>query len=236
MCLLPFRPDYPETDSFLEEHYSSEELEGKYKNKKVLLETVGLPFVDIKPVIGIISRLADQKGFDLIAEAIDDIVKLDVQLVILGTGDPKYHTLLEKWQKKYPDNIATLLKFDESLAHLIEAGSDIFLMPSKYEPSGLNQMYSLKYGTIPVVRKTGGLADSIIDYATDNTKGNGFVFEDYKSSEMLKALENALDLFQDSKSWQKLMKRGMKLEFTWQAAAEKYVKLYSKLENSKRRK
>ena len=225
----------PETDSFLEENYSIDEPEGKIKNKKQLLETVGLPFNVSKPVIGIISRLADQKGFDLIAEAIDDIVKLNVQLVVLGTGDPKYHTLLEKWQKKYPDNIAIILKFDESLAHLIEAGSDIFLMPSKYEPSGLNQMYSLKYGTIPVVRKTGGLADTIMDYTKDSTKGNGFVFEEYQSAKMLEALQNALVVFQDTKTWQKLMKRGMKLEFTWQAAAEKYIKLYSKLENTKRR-
>lgn len=226
----------PQTDKFLPEKYSAEEIEGKTKNKEELLLRVGLPYHESVPLIGIISRLADQKGFDLIAEAIGDIVKLNAQLVILGTGDPKYHTLIEKWQKKYPKNVAAILRFDEEMAHLIEAGSDLFLMPSKYEPSGLNQMYSLRYGTIPVVRKTGGLADTIIDYNEDNVKGNGFVFENYSSAEMIDALKRAIDLFADAKTWQKLIKRCMKMEFTWQAAAEKYVKLYSKLDNFKRRK
>ena len=226
----------PEKDKFLEDKYSIADLSGKLANKRILLEKFGLPFDEKTPVIGIVSRIADQKGFDLITKAIKDIVGLKAQLVILGTGDPEYHKLLQKWQKDYSKNVAVSLKFDEELAHLIEAGSDMFLMPSKYEPSGLNQMYSLKYGTIPIVRKTGGLADTISDYTADNMKGNGFVFEAYNSNEMLAAIKNAIDLYEDSKSWQKLMKRAMKLDFSWQTAADKYIKLYSKIESPKKRK
>lgn len=161
---------------------------------------------------------------------------MNIQIVILGTGDKKVMKFLERIGAKYPEKFAVLLRFDEKMAHLIEAGSDIFLMPSRYEPCGLNQMFSLKYGTIPVVRKTGGLADTIVDYIEDPSKGNGFVFERYDRQDMLAALRNAVDLFSDTSTWQKLMKRGMRLNFSWQAAAEKYVKIYNKLDSIKRKK
>ncbi|NOY59799.1 MAG: glycogen synthase GlgA [Calditrichaeota bacterium] len=226
----------PEKDSYLENKYDSTNLDGKIENKKILLKKSKLPFDESVPVIGIISRLTDQKGFDLIAEAIDKIIKLNVQLVVLGMGDSKYQKLFKDISKKHPQNVAVFLRFDEELAHLIEAGSDIFLMPSRYEPCGLNQMYSLKYGTVPVVRKTGGLADTIVDFIEDPNKGNGFSFEAYESGAMLQAIKKAVDTFKDQKTWQKLIKRGMRQDFSWHVAADKYVKLYSKLESNKRKK
>jgi starch synthase len=177
----------------------------------------------------------DQKGFDLIAEAIEKIVSLNVQLVLLGTGSDEYHKFFKKAAKDHPKNVAAFLKFDEELAHLIEAGSDMFLMPSKFEPCGLNQMYSLRYGTVPIVRKTGGLADTIVDFVQEPEKGNGFVFEEYTSKAMLNAIQNAVKAFGDNKNWLKIQKRGMKADFSWQHSAENYVKVYQKLESKKRK-
>ena len=154
-------------------------------------------------------------------------------MVILGLGEEKYHKLLTKASKKLSKNLSALLMFDEKMAHLIEAGADIFLMPSRFEPCGLNQMYSLKYGTVPVVRRTGGLADTIIDFVQDPDKGNGFVFDNYESRDMLNSLQNAIKAFQDQKTWKKLQKRGMRANFSWNAAAENYVKVYQKLETRK---
>ncbi len=165
---------------------------------------------------------------------IDKIPALKSQLIVLGLGEEKYQKLLLKAAKERPDNIAVFLKFDEQLAHLIEAGADIFLMPSRFEPCGLNQMYSLKYGTVPVVRRTGGLADTIVDFIRDPEKGNGFVFDAYESKAMLNALQNAVKAFQDQKTWKKIQKRGMRANFSWKAAAENYVKVYQKLEYKKK--
>ena len=226
----------PETDKFIKAQYSAANLKDKLKNKIALLEKCEMPFDESTPLVGMISRLDSQKGFDLFEQSIKDLIKMNIQIVILGTGDKKVMKFLERIGAKYPEKFAVLLRFDEKMAHLIEAGSDIFLMPSRYEPCGLNQMFSLKYGTIPVVRKTGGLADTIVDYIEDPSKGNGFVFERYDRQDMLAALRNAVDLFSDTSTWQKLMKRGMRLNFSWQAAAEKYVKIYNKLDSIKRKK
>ena len=226
----------PETDKEIEENYSVNNLKGKSANKKALLKMMNLTFDESVPLIGMVSRLAWQKGFELVAESIDQLMKLNVQLVILGTGSAEYQNMLEKLKEKYPENIAIAIKFDNTLAHLIEAGSDIFLMPSRYEPCGLNQMYSLRYGTVPVVRKTGGLADTVINYENDSNKGNGFVFEAYSSSEMVSAVKNAIEIFKDTKTWQKVVKRGMKQDFSWKSVAENYIKLYSRLDNRNRKK
>ena len=223
----------PENDQYLEHHYSVADTSGKIENKKLLAQKSNLQFDDHVPLIGMISRLVDQKGFDLVADVLDKIVALNAQLVILGTGEEKYHSIFKKAAQKYPGRIAVFLKFDEELAHLIEAGSDLFLMPSRFEPCGLNQMYSLKYGTVPVVRKTGGLADTIVDFIKHPEKGNGFVFEAYESNELLSALQNALKTFQDQKIWKKIQKRGMKADFSWKSSAENYVKVYQKLVNRK---
>lgn len=219
----------PEVDAYLPANYSLNSLSGKLDNKKVLAEKFGLPYKENIPVIGMISRLVDQKGFDLLEEIIEPFVKMNLQLVILGTGAPKYHTLFKQLNKKYPDTIGIHLNFNEELAHLIEAGSDMFLMPSKYEPCGLNQMFSLKYGTVPVVRKTGGLADTIIEFDSESGMGNGFVFEDYASGQLLDAIKRAVKLYHEPKIWKKIMKNGMKQDFSWNASAKKYYKVYEKI-------
>ena len=224
----------PEKDQFITS-YNANDLSGKQENKKALAEKANLRFDEKTPIIGIVSRLVDQKGFDLIAEVINKIISLKVQLVILGTGDDKYHKFFNKAAKSHPNNIAAFLKFDEELAHLIEAGSDMFLMPSRFEPCGLNQMYSLRYGTVPIVRKTGGLADTIVDFVQEPDKGNGFVFEEYNSNAMLNAMQNAVKAFQDQKNWNKIQRRGMKADFSWMQSADNYVKLYQKLENKRRK-
>lgn len=218
----------PETDSLIPKNYSIDSLHNKEKNKKALCNQINLPFDEKIPLIGIISRLADQKGFDLIADVVDDIFSLDIQFVLLGTGDPKYHNLFEKLAKKYPKKLAVNLRFDNKLAHLIEAGADMFLMPSKYEPCGLNQLYSLKYGTVPVVRETGGLADTIQDFDEKNGTGNGFTFKNYNSQELLETIKRALQIFPEKKLWQKIQITGMKQDYSWLQSARKYLDLYEK--------
>jgi starch synthase len=219
----------PSVDELIPQRYDVRSLDLKVENKKALLERVGLPFDERIPVIGIISRLADQKGFDLIGEVLDEMIGLKVQLVVLGTGEKKYHDLFEKATRKHPRNVGISLTFNEELAHLIEAGSDMFLMPSRYEPCGLNQIYSLRYGTVPVVRATGGLDDTIEEYHASTGAGTGFKFARYESSEMLKALGRAVKAWGDQAGWRKLMKNGMAKDFSWEASARKYIQLYRSL-------
>ncbi|MFC1514055.1 glycogen synthase GlgA [candidate division KSB1 bacterium] len=219
----------PETDKLIPVNYTYGEIAKKLDNKKALLETFGMPFKESIPVIGIVSRLADQKGFDLLESAIDDIIKMKVQLVVLGTGDKKYHTMMETLSKKHPKNIGTMLTFDEKIAHLIEAGSDMFFMPSRYEPCGLNQMFSLKYGTVPIVRSVGGLADTIQEFDPKKNTGNGFCFKEYDAKKMLETIKRAVKLFEDAKTWKKIIKNGMKQDFSWTASAKKYTKLYDRI-------
>ncbi|MDP4175204.1 MAG: glycogen synthase GlgA [Bacteroidota bacterium] len=220
----------PELDSFIPHKFSAKNLEEKSENKKVLCEKFNLTYNPDVPIIAVISRLVDGKGFDLIAEIIEDILQLDVQMVLLGTGEKKYHKLFEEMQANYSTKFSCFLGFDDELAHLIEAGSDMFLMPSRYEPCGLNQMYSLSYGTVPVVRETGGLADTVERVNEKEETGNGFVFKKYDSSELLKELKRAVKIFQQEKKlWTKIQKNGMKSDFTWQSSAKKYVELYKKL-------
>ncbi|TKJ41232.1 starch synthase [candidate division LCP-89 bacterium B3_LCP] len=216
----------PEKDSLIAHNFNPQDLEGKEENKKALLERFDLEYNPDIPVIGIISRLADQKGFDLISEVLNKIAALDVQMVILGTGAKKYHTLFNKAAKKYPNKISVQLTFNNQLAHQIEAGCDLFLMPSRYEPCGLNQMYSFMYGTVPIVRSTGGLADTVVDIDKNSKDGTGFVFQKYDASEMLDAIKRALKLYQDRDKWQKLQIRGMNQDFSWRTSAKKYVEIY----------
>ncbi len=176
-----------------------------------------------------ISRLADQKGLDLLQQAAPALMKLPIQLVVLGTGDRKYHRFLENLRKKYPRKVGIKLGFSTELAHLIEAGADIFLMPSRYEPCGLNQLYSLKYGTVPVVRATGGLDDTIEDYDPQRNKGTGFKFFHYDARDFLTAVQRALRLYSDRDAWLRLVRAGMARDFSWQVSAKKYIQLYKKL-------
>jgi len=219
----------PEVDTLIAANYSRRDFTGKMANKKFLVESLGLSFDENTAVIGTVSRLTDQKGFDLIAEALDEMLKMNVQYILLGTGDEMYHKLFMKFAQKYPRKISVNLKFDNQLAHQIEAGCDMFLMPSQFEPCGLNQLYSLKYGTIPIVRATGGLVDTVKQIDSDLKRGCGFVFTDYSSRAMLAEVRRAVDIFQNKENWRMLMTRAMKLDFSWRMAAEKYEQLYETL-------
>jgi len=211
----------PETDQFIFKNYSAQQLDKRYENKAALQKFCNLPVKDVL-LIGMVSRLAEQKGWDILGEAIDPICEYDLQLVILGTGDLKYHILLEEIQKKYPQRCAVYLKFDEVLAHRIYASSDVFLMPSRYEPCGLGQMISLKYGAVPLVFKTGGLADTI-------SSKNGFVFDVYKKEELINKIKEALNLYRNKNRWISLVKRTFTYNFSWQESAKEYIRLYQKL-------
>ena len=219
----------PEKDHLIERQYSLANLENKNVNKRKLLEKMGLPFREKTPVIGIISRLVSQKGFDLIAEIFEDLMKIDLQAVLLGSGEDEYEEMFEAAAKKHPKKIAAYIGFNNELSHMIEAGADMFLMPSQYEPCGLNQIYSLKYGTVPIVRKTGGLADTVKDW-DENIKdesGNGFAFEDYSSAELLSTITRAVSFFADKKIWTKIVENGMNSDFSWKRSAENYLDVYN---------
>jgi starch synthase len=211
----------PEKDKFIAKNFSLDNPQGKYKNKEDLQKLCHLPTKGDIPLLGIVSRLAQQKGFDILAEAIDSICKMKLQLAILGTGDVKYHLILENMVKKYPKVISLHLKFDDPLAHKIYAGSDIFLMPSKYEPCGLGQMISFRYGTIPLVFKTGGLADTV-------NKDNGFVFQDYTKEDLIKTINKAITTYENKNKWSQLIRNAMQCNFSWKESAKKYQQLYAK--------
>ena len=211
----------PGTDKFIMQNFSLANLEDKALNKEDLQKTCNLPVNKNIPVLGMVSRLAEQKGFDIFAQGLDELCKRNVQLVILGAGDLKYRDVLKSAAEKYPEVISVNLKFDDPLAHKIYAGSDIFLMPSKYEPCGLGQLISLRYGTIPLVFKTGGLADTI-------NKTNGFVFSQYSAEELLKLINKAIAVFKNKTKWVSLINHAMECNFSWKVSADKYVQLYAK--------
>jgi starch synthase len=176
-----------------------------------------------------ISRLTPQKGFDLIEAVLDQLLAQDIHIALLGSGDPHYEEFFSQAAARFPAKIAARLGFDEALAHRIEAGADIFLMPSLYEPCGLNQMFSLKYGTIPVVRSVGGLKDTVEDYNPAAGTGTGFTFEKYHPEALLEAIDRALQALQDGTAWMALCRRAMKMDFSWHRSAEKYSALYQAL-------
>jgi starch synthase len=219
----------PKVDKNIKKAYDAYTCEDKNINKEDLQNISGLTVDKNIPLMGIISRLADQKGFDLIATILPDLLKGTVQFVVLGTGDDKYHILLEKIHKMYPKKTAINLKFDAVLAEKIYAGSDLFLMPSRFEPCGLGQMICLRYGTIPVVRLTGGLSDTISEYNPRTGKGNGFVFSEYESSELYNAVKRGLKLYRDKKAWGQLVKSAMGYDFSWESSAQDYIGLYKKM-------
>ncbi len=220
----------PEKDKQIAKKYSIKNIEAKQENKKQLVEKFGLIYDENKPVIGMISRLDEAKGFDLVQKAFKDLMNLNAQFILLGTGEKKYHTFFEKAVVKYPEKFACYLGFDDSLAHLIEAGSDMYLMPSKVEPCGLNQMYSLVYGTIPIVRKTGGLADTVENYDENTNTGNGFVFIENNEQALVNIVSKSIKIFsEDKKAWLKLQKNGMKSNFTWLSSSKEYIDLYKKI-------
>lgn len=218
----------PSVDELIPAQYTPADMSGKSVCRKELLSRSSLPDGAGAPVIGMVSRLADQKGFDLLKEEADAILATGALLVVLGTGQEEYHTFLAELAGKYPKQVAAHLTFNNELAHLIEAGSDMFLMPSRYEPCGLNQMYSLRYGTVPIVRATGGLVDTVEDFDPAAGTGSGFVFEEYEGKALLEAVVRAVAAYGDKKAWKGLVSRGMALDFSWGTSAGKYVELYGR--------
>ena len=217
----------PRTDPHIAAPFDRKSLSGKKKCKDELIKIFKLKGSQEVPVIGIISRLADQKGFDILAAALDDLMKGDLCVVILGTGDEKYEKQYSALGKKYPGRLGVKIAFDNVLAHKIEAGSDMFLMPSKYEPCGLNQMYSLKYGTIPIVRATGGLEDTIQRFDPETGEGNGFKFTTYSSEALLEETQRAIQVYQDKKTWARLVQNAMRMDFSWKKSAQRYDEIYN---------
>lgn len=217
----------PATDGAIAVNYSTRTRHRKAENKAALQREMGLPERPEVPVIGFISRFASQKGLDLIECVLNDILRMDVQLVFLGSGDGHFVNVIECARLQHPEKVACFVGFNEPLSRRIYAGSDLFLMPSKFEPCGLSQLISLRYGTIPVVRETGGLKDSIRAYNQYTDEGNGFSFANYNAHEMLFCLENAVRYYYDDKPmWDRLMARAMKCNFGWSASASKYRALY----------
>lgn len=217
----------PEIDPYLVSNYSHDNIMGKNECKKEIQQKFDLPIKDNIPIIAIISRLAHQKGLDLVLEIFPDIMKLNIQLIILGTGDPILEQSFIELGKNYPNKASVNILFDNVVSHKIEAGADLFLMPSRYEPCGLNQMYSMIYGTVPIVRRTGGLADTVIDFTEDNKLGSGFVFEEISSNEILATIKRAVRLFEDDQeAWIKLKSKIMQIDFSWERASKSWEKIY----------
>jgi starch synthase len=222
----------PETDTRLKERYSWRNPGGKLANKRELQAIYGLSQDDQAPLFGLVSRLVEQKGLDIVMKAFDRLMALGVQIALLGTGEEKYHRFFEKMNEKYSGRFAARLKFDAVLAEKVYAGSDFFLMPSRFEPCGLGQMISFRFGTLPVVHKTGGLADTVSDCSRNPLGGNGFVFSPFKEEPFLEAVKRAAKTFTNAKKMHALSRRVMKLDFSWKKSAERYDALYRRLAKS----
>ncbi|MBZ5697355.1 MAG: glycogen synthase GlgA [Acidobacteriia bacterium] len=227
----------PAKDKLIAAKYSPKDLSGKLACKKNLLEVFGLPPEAVnRPLIGIVSRFADQKGFDLIAEVAPDLLTEDVAIVALGAGEPKYEKMFHELAELYPEKMSVKVAYDNTLAHKVEAGADMFLMPSRYEPCGLNQIYSLKYGTVPVVRATGGLDDTIEPFDPGTGRGTGFKFQAYDGAALLGAIRQALDVYRNGAAWRRVQANGMAKDFSWRASAIEYARLYEVAWKSRNRK
>ena len=219
----------PGTDNFIKQKYNRRSIDKKVLNKTALQNELNLPINASIPLIGMISRLVEQKGLDIILENISTLLTMPCQLVILGTGESHFEIQLTQWAHKYPNHLNVIIGYDESLAHRIEAASDIYLMPSTFEPCGLNQLYSLRYGTLPIVTPVGGLADTVInasDQNINNGSANGFILKDKTSKALLTTVQAALALYQKPQVWRKLQDNAMKGDFSWQTSAEHYIRVY----------
>ncbi len=217
----------PEVDSLIATRYSASDLSGKQACKCDLLAAFQLPEENLqRPLIGIVSRFADQKGFDLLAQVADELMQEDMAIVALGSGEAKHERMFRELSQQFPERLAVKIAYDNTLAHKIEAGADIFLMPSRYEPCGLNQIYSLRYGTVPVVRATGGLDDTIEPFDPASGRGTGFKFSEYTGPALLAALHEALATYGDKTAWRRLQANGMAKDFSWNASALEYGRLY----------
>ena len=219
----------PKTDNMIFENFDIKSIEKKKDNKEALQKQLGLPVDREKAMIGIVSRLVNQKGFDLMAEAMNELMKLDIQIVVVGTGDARYEEMFKNTAWNNPEKMSANIMFSNELAHKVYAASDLFLMPSAYEPCGLSQLIAYSYGTIPIVRETGGLRDTVTPYNEYTGEGSGFSFYAYNANDMVYVIKMALRLFADKNVWNKLIKNAMKLDFSWKASAKKYRELYKEL-------
>ena len=220
----------PQADPHLLAHYSADALAGKALCKQALQQRQGLS-EQHELLIGMIQRLVEQKGIDIFVHALEALMMLPIQIVILGTGDPKYHEQLQQVAAQFPGRLSVNLKFDNALAHQIEAGSDAFLMPSRFEPCGLNQMYSMRYGTVPIVKRVGGLADTVVDVTPETSRARtatGFVFAEHSAASLLEAVKRALAAFRDHALWNQLVQTGMRQDCSWDHSAREYVKVYER--------
>jgi starch synthase len=220
----------PATDRYLKHHYTREDLTGKAANKASLLDWMNLPAPAGTPLMGIISRMTSQKGFDLLFDTLPETLSMrDLCLVALGSGEWRYEQFFTQLQQRFADRVVFHRGYHDELAHLIEAASDMFLMPSMYEPCGLNQMYSLKYGAVPIVRHTGGLADSVRMWNPQTREGTGIVFNDFDTGGVRWAIDTALDLYKDQDAWRQIVRNGMAQDYSWQQQGRKYVQMYEAL-------
>jgi len=219
----------PETDKLIPKTYSNQNLAGKNQCKLALQRKFYLPEDPNIPLLGVVTRLTWQKGTDLILSTLKQLLSKNIQFVLVGMGDPKEELEYKNLQKEYPNKVGVVIAFNNELAHLVEAGSDIFLMPSRYEPCGLNDKYSLKYGTVPIIFNTGGLVDSVSDYILDKENGTGFIFYQYTQNDFLETIEKALEVFESKDLWVRIMKRGMLKNFSWKNAAKAYLDLFNSI-------
>lgn len=225
----------PETDKFIIANYRIKDLSGKQLCKRALQSKFKLPEKNV-PIVAMITRLTAQKGLDLVVDKFQDLMKVNLQFILLGNGEQRYHKLFQDYAKAFPAKVAVKLAFDERSAHEIEAGSDIFLMPSRFEPCGLNQLYSLKYGTVPIVRSTGGLADTITDICsriTPHKEANGFSFKKYDSDLLIATIVRAVGFFKNKIRWAELMRNGMAQDWSLERSAREYIALYKRLREGK---
>ena len=221
----------PESDKQIPVQYSKENMEGKQENKKILLSRLGLPYNEHTPLLAMVSRISEQKGFDLVLEAIEGLLKLNLQIYILGDGDRNLVEKLYAYRDKFPEKFAMSLSSDEKMVHLVEAGADMFLMPSKYEPCGLHQIYSLRYGTIPIVSAVGGLFDTVEDLDVETGEGTGFILDELSAKSIIKTVKKALAYYKKKEQWEELQKRVMEEDFSWELSAKRYLDVYSRALN-----
>jgi starch synthase len=223
----------PTTDPALSAQYDATDLSGKAACKAALLREYGMPEEPAMPLLGMVSRLVDQKGVDLVAAALNRLLALNVRMVILGSGEARYEEQFTRLGRTYPGQLGVRLGFDDALSHRIQAGSDCFLVPSRYEPCGLTQLYSLRYGTIPIVRATGGLRDTVVPFDPATGQGTGFVFTEPSAEALLEAVRAAVEVSADKDAWQRLMRNAMAQDFSWDRSAARYEELYRRVIEAK---
>jgi starch synthase len=216
----------PATDHYIHTRFDAQSLDKRAENKRALQERAHLPIKQDIPVLAMISRLTDQKGFDLLAQIAQPLLAQGVQIVVMGIGDQHYHEMFQNLAVRYPEQVAIFLTFNTEMAQGLYAGSDMFLMPSRWEPCGLGQMIAMRYGSVPIVRSVGGLADTVQEYDPRTGEGNGFTFNNYDPWELFAAIVRALELYRFKDIWRKLQQRGLAADHSWQASAMRYVEVY----------